>query len=96
MDSKRLILFIALSFGILLLWQEFFAPPPKPAAVAAANAPTTAAAPAPAPGAAPAVADAGALAAGQTVHVKTDLFDATIDTTGGDLRGLTPRMMSAT
>ncbi|WP_277060615.1 membrane protein insertase YidC [Rivihabitans pingtungensis] len=89
MDSKRLILFIALSFGILLLWQEFFAPPPKPAAVAAANAPTTAAAPAPAPGAAPAVADAGALAAGQTVHVKTDLFDATIDTTGGDLRGLT-------
>jgi YidC/Oxa1 family membrane protein insertase len=41
MDSKRLILFIALSFGILLLWQEFFAPPPKPAAVAAANAPTT-------------------------------------------------------
>ena len=35
------------------------------------------------------MADAGALAAGQTVHVKTDLFDATIDTTGGDLRGLT-------
>lgn len=29
MDSKRLILFIALSFGILLLWQEYFAPPPK-------------------------------------------------------------------
>ena len=96
MDSKRLILFIALSFGILLLWQEFFAPPPpKPAAVSA-NAPTSAAAPVPAPGAAPATAEAGALAAGQTVRIKTDLFDAAINTAGGDLRSLTLSAYAAT
>ena len=30
MDSKRLIIFIVLSMGILLLWQQYFAPKPQP------------------------------------------------------------------
>jgi YidC/Oxa1 family membrane protein insertase len=79
MDSKRLILFIALSLGILLLWQKYFAPPApvQPAAkVASANAPATA------------PAEAGKLVSGQRIHVSTDLFKATIDTVGGDLREL--------
>ena len=75
MDSKRLILFIALSFGILLLWRKDSLPrrpsllpslPPMPRQPPLHWPP--------APGAAPAAADAGALAAGQTVHVKTDLL----------------------
>jgi YidC/Oxa1 family membrane protein insertase len=81
MDSKRLILFIALSFGILLLWQKVF-PPPAPqqqqqaAQVAGAPAGTAA------------VAESAKLAHGQSITVSTDLFKATIDTVGGDLREL--------
>lgn len=81
MDSKRLIVFIVLSMGILLGWNEFFAPKPqvKPAAVSSAPAGATAAAPA---------ADASHLSSGQRVVVNTDVLRAEIDTVGGDLRVL--------
>ncbi|SCK11786.1 membrane protein insertase YidC [Vogesella sp. LIG4] len=89
MDSKRLIVFIALSFGILLLWQEYFAPKPtaKPAvqqqaSAAAGNADVPAAA------ANTAVAESAKLARGQRVVVDTDVLHAEIDTNGGDLRSL--------
>ncbi len=91
MDSKRLILFIALSFGILLLWQEFFAPPPKPvaAAVQGQAAPATSATGAALPSAVTSTAaDNTSLPAGQTIKVTTDLFNAELNTAGGDLRGL--------
>ena len=80
MDSKRLIIFIALSFSILLLWQEYFAPKPvaKPAVTQQAS---TAASSSDTPA-------ANASSVGQRITVTTDLVKAEIDTTGGDLRSL--------
>ncbi|KZE27747.1 protein translocase subunit yidC [Crenobacter luteus] len=83
MDSKRLILFIALSLGILLLWDHYFAPKAPPVA-ATQTAPTTAPAATATPG-----GDAARLSSGQRIKVSTDLIDAEIDTVGGDLRQLT-------
>lgn len=99
MENQRLILFAALMFVLFLLWQnwmEFQAkkhpPPAPPVATAPANSTHPADALTPVPGrdvptAAP-VAGAGpqALGGGQRVHVMTDLFEAEIDTLGGDLR----------
>ena len=91
MDSKRLIIFIALSFGILLLWQNYFAPKPtaKPAVQqqASAAAASNADVPASSANAAPA-ADSAKLPRGQRVVVDTDVLHAEIDTNGGDLRSL--------
>ncbi len=86
MDSKRLIIFIVLSMGILLLWQEYFMPKPAPQAAHTQSAQTSV----PAAGnAAPAQpADAAKLSAGQRITVNTDVLKAEIDTTGGDLRQL--------
>ncbi|GLS05842.1 membrane protein insertase YidC [Chitiniphilus shinanonensis] len=92
MDSKRLILFIALSFGILFFWQKWMSQRfPQPANAPAASAPASADLPAAAPrtaataqpGSAP---DSGRLQSAERIHVKTDLFDAQIDSIGGDLR----------
>lgn len=87
MDTKRLILFIALSFGILFFWQKWMEeryPQIKtPASTASATngtAPQTQATPGQAP------QDAGRLQRGQRITVKTDLFNAEIDTNGADLR----------
>lgn len=86
MDSKRLILFIVLSLGILLIWQEKFAPKPQPTPVTqsqpAASAPDAAAA------ASAAAAEVARLSRGQRITVDTDVIHAVIDTTGGDLRSL--------
>lgn len=91
MDSKRLIIFIALSFSILLLWQEYFAPKPvaKPAvtqqaSTAASNSDT----PAASASNVAQPADSSSLSRGQRITVTTDLVKAEIDTTGGDLRSL--------
>lgn len=88
MDSKRLVIFIVLSFSILLLWQEFFAPKPvaKPAVTqqasgASADVPAVA-------GQAQAPADNGAVTRGQRIVVTTDLVRAEIDSNGGDLRSM--------
>ena len=99
MENQRLILFAALMFVLFLLWQnwmEFQAkkhpPPVPPVATAPAHSAGQAGVPAPAPGqdvptAAPAVgAGPQALGSGQRIHVATDLFEAEIDTLGGDLR----------
>jgi len=100
MENQRLILFAALMFVAFLLWQNWmefkakkYPPPAPPVATAPANPanPTGASAPG-VPGqdvpiAAPAVnAGPQALGGGQRVHVTTDLFEAEIDTVGGDLR----------
>lgn len=90
MDTKRLVVFVVLSFAILFGWQHWFAPKPVPAISqpqeqAAATSAGAAGAAAPA-----SVAEApGKLQNGGRVRVKTDLFDAEIDTMGGDLRKLT-------
>lgn len=84
MDSKRLIIFIVLSLGILLLWQEFFAPKPLPQQPVQQNQVA-----APAPSGQPAhLADVSRLSTGQRISVNTDVLHAEIDTIGGDLREL--------
>lgn len=83
MDSKRLIIFVLLSVGILFGWNEYFMPKHTPQQQAAKTQATT--------GAANNVAqpaDANKLTRGQRIHVKTDLVEAEIDTVGGDLRSL--------
>ncbi len=89
MDNKRLILFMILSFTILMSWDawERQHQPPALKQVATANdaipsvssklnqlpSPTT---------------ETFSLGKGERVHVKTDLVEATIDTLGGDVRRL--------
>ncbi len=98
MENQRLLLFAALMFVVFLLWQnwlEFQAKkhlPPAASVATAPASPTSLAKPAITPGQdvptiAP-VAGAGprALGGGQRVRVITDLFEAEIDTVGGDLR----------
>ena len=83
MDSRRLILFIAISFGILFFWQKWVDqrfPQPTQSASASASAAHSAAG--------SAAADAAPLAKGQRIKVATDLFSAEIDTNGADLRQL--------
>lgn len=86
MDTKRLIVFVVLSFAILFGWQHYFAPKPTAAQQAAQQA---GAAPAAAGTvAAPAADAAGKLDRGSLIKVSTDLVNAEIDTMGGDLRRL--------
>ncbi|MCC9000630.1 MAG: membrane protein insertase YidC [Candidatus Contendobacter sp.] len=98
MENQRLLLAAALMFVVFLLWQnwlEFQAKKHPPLTPPVATAPGNASNPAMStaipgqdvPTAAPAVgAGPLALGSGQRVRVTTDLFDAEIDTIGGDLR----------
>lgn len=92
MDNQRPILFIALAFVLLLLWQAWeqeHAPPPI--AGPTTNAPTDVSAKVPTasdastPAPTPSVE---ALPSGARVLVTTDLYQAEIDSHGGDLRRL--------
>ncbi|WP_047540391.1 membrane protein insertase YidC [Methylotenera versatilis] len=93
MDTRRLILFVIFSFSIMMLWdawQQKNAPviDPQVTVQTAPNANGVAA------GSATGVTQTNVndgsfkLATGQRVKVKTDLFEAEIDTIGGDLRRL--------
>ncbi|WP_081756307.1 membrane protein insertase YidC [Candidatus Contendibacter odensensis] len=98
MENQRLLLAAALMFVVFMLWQnwlEFQTKKHPPLALPVATAPGNASNPTVAtalpgqdvPAAAPAVgAGPLALGSGQRVRVTTDLFDAEIDTVGGDLR----------
>ncbi|MBK9131995.1 MAG: membrane protein insertase YidC [Gammaproteobacteria bacterium] len=101
MDNQKIILFFALSFVLLLIWQAWQQDygPDSPATTAqttpspTADIPATPAAPvasaaAPEAGvpAAAAVAPARGFQRGARVRVVTDLLDVELDTTGGDLR----------
>ena len=100
MDNPRVLLAIALSFLILLIWQawmEDYGPRPEPGQQAAETESQAAAPTPPIPGDLPtapteqavagAAEDVGAqLPAGERVEVVTDVFHALIDTRGGDLR----------
>ncbi|QDQ26877.1 membrane protein insertase YidC [Chitinimonas arctica] len=84
MDTKRLILFIVLSFAILFGWQRWFAPPPPVVPTVAQQAATAAT-----PAANAALVEApNKLQQGSRIKVATDLVNAEIDTMGGDLRKL--------
>ncbi|UCG73765.1 MAG: membrane protein insertase YidC [Chromatiales bacterium] len=102
MDNVRLFLWVGLGILLWITvttWQRDYAP--APATTVTAPAPTDAA-PAPTPpadlpqlpemqpapdDAAPAVPAVAAPAKGRTVKVRTDVLEAEIDLTGGDLRG---------
>lgn len=90
MDTRRLVLFIALSMIILLLWQAWEQerrPAPTPTATTpGAEQPDIPSAPS-APATSP-QAPAASLGSGQRITVTTDLLQAVIDTQGGDLREL--------
>ncbi len=91
MDNFRLLLFFALAFVLLLIWQaweQHTAPSPARAPTTApAEQPSVPAAPAPAkPETVPSSADQ--LASASRVRVRTDVFDAVFDSLGADLREL--------
>ena len=102
MDSFRLFLFFALALVLMLLWeawQKHSAPVPAPAPVTAPTPSpatqksgpdaTVPSAPAVPSASAPAtVVAADPLASGAQIIVRTDVFEAQIDTHGGDLREL--------
>jgi YidC/Oxa1 family membrane protein insertase len=81
MDSRRLILFIALSLGLMLVWEKFVAPQQP----SVANIQTTTNS---APnGSNNQVTDSSTnLNSGNSILVTTDLFQAKINSIGGDLR----------
>jgi YidC/Oxa1 family membrane protein insertase len=99
MDNQRLILFVALSFVALLLWQAWmkdYGPAPQSQTAPAvtdqqATTTTTPGEDLPQAGAEPAtgerlVPEEIALKTGQQVRVETDTLSVVIDTLGGDLR----------
>ncbi|MES2500310.1 MAG: membrane protein insertase YidC [Pseudomonadota bacterium] len=96
MDTRRLILFVIFSFSIMMLWdawQQNSNPVIDPkvtaqTAPAAANGAITATEDV--NGSTQTIVNDGSfkLTSGQRIKVKTDLFEAEIDTVGGDLRRL--------
>jgi YidC/Oxa1 family membrane protein insertase len=89
MDTRRLILFLILSFSVLMLWDAWEREhAPHNAVTAQQSTASRTDVPAAAAPAATPVAQGYTLAKGQRVHVKTDMVIADIDTVGGDLRHL--------
>jgi len=94
MDTQRLILLFVFGFSVLLLWEEWQKEhkPAAPSEVASSTGvpkpsarPLKPSAPAPAPAPARQPEAAAPTGEGRIVHVKTDLFNAEIDTAGGTL-----------
>lgn len=84
MDTRRLILFIALSLGLMLLWDKYFAPQP-------ATTPQTIEATASTTGSTVTnnITDSGsALTNDKTVEITTDLMKVQLSTVGGDVRDI--------
>ncbi|OQW67889.1 MAG: membrane protein insertase YidC [Proteobacteria bacterium ST_bin12] len=94
MDTRRLILFVIFSFSILMLWDAWQqkANPVANTSTTAQTASTDAAATVSGGTASDVQSTVNdgsfKLASGQRIKVKTDLFEADIDTVGGDLRRL--------
>ncbi|HTS84025.1 MAG TPA: membrane protein insertase YidC [Usitatibacter sp.] len=103
-EIRRIILLVIFSFSALMLWDAWqkheaaLAPklpptsmPALPAAseATAPKAPTAASTPAVTPATAASPSAGPVAPAGQTVTVKTDLFDVEINTAGGDIRRVT-------
>ncbi|HXZ49657.1 MAG TPA: membrane protein insertase YidC [Usitatibacter sp.] len=101
MDIQRLIALVVFSFSALLLWQAWErhnAPPPHPATTVPsvpASTPAPAAQPAAPAAMAPPAGPAAPAAAGQPIHVHTDLLDVDINPIGGDIRRVTLRTVFA-
>jgi len=95
MDTRRLILFVVFSFSVLMLWDAWQvknAPQKAVTQTASQTAPTDTSIPAASTETANSTAvDNGQykLGVGEAIQVETDLYQATINTMGGDLRHLT-------
>ena len=91
MDTKRLVLFVVFSFSVLMLWDAWQAQnaPEQTATEQAADASIPSAANIESADSAQAINGQFKLAQGETITVKTDLYQAEISTIGGDLRHLT-------
>jgi len=82
MDTRRLILFVALSLGLMLAWEKIFPPKPanNPAQVQSTSSSTI-------QNSSNTLPDAGVnLAADKFITVTTDLMKVQISTIGGDIR----------
>lgn len=93
MDNQRLILFLIFSFSILMLWDgwERQHAPQTPVTQSQSTAKTQEVPSVSKPGQPATIVQApvsGALGQGEKLLVKTDLFEAEIDTLGGDIRHL--------
>jgi YidC/Oxa1 family membrane protein insertase len=96
MDTQRLILFVVFSFSLLVLWESWQnKDQPPPTEQTQQQTATTQSAAVPVPTGTPATSSQQAapvlpngLAKGARAVVKTDLFTATIDANGGDVRDL--------
>jgi YidC/Oxa1 family membrane protein insertase len=90
MDTRRLILFIALYLGLMLLWDKYFAPKPQLTSAAPSTLNQSTA------GQVQALAEVNntQLLSEQTIAVTTDLMDVQINTMGGDLRNVKLRKYS--
>lgn len=93
MDTRRLILFIIFSMSLLMLWETWQRDqtPPTTEVTSAKADPSIPSAPNPEviAGDVPANTNSGVqLSSDSRIHVNTDMFDAEIDTMGGDLRKL--------
>ena len=90
MDTRRLILFVIFSFSIMMLW-DAWQQKNNPTPIVQTSPSTNGV---PTPGSAASTTQTNVndgsfkLTNGQRIKVKTDLFEAEIDTTGGDLRRL--------
>ncbi len=83
MDSRRLILFIALSLGLMLVWEKYMSPQQP---VPTTNTQTTAGAAANGTNNQIVTDNSAILNTGSNITVTTDLFQVKINTIGGDLR----------
>ncbi len=96
MDNQRLFLFFALAMVLMLIWQaweQHNAPPPALATTVGTPPPATSPGVPQAPvsqtvEATPILKSAEALVSGARIQVRTDVFDAVIDSQGGDMREL--------
>lgn len=85
MDTRRLILFVALSLGLMLAWEKIFPQKPTPAQTQSVSA--SADIPAATNSSTNVVSDGSFnLASDKTITVTTDLMKVNISTMGGDIR----------
>jgi len=97
MDTRRLVLFVVFSFSILMLWDAWqVKDKPQNTTTEIAADGTSVDTSIPAPSSSTEVVSSDAvdnaqfkLTAGENIAVETDLYQATINTIGGDLRHLT-------
>ncbi|MFN7094929.1 MAG: membrane protein insertase YidC, partial [Burkholderiales bacterium] len=88
MDSRRLVIFILLSLGLLFLWEKYISPPPAPANNTQTATPSATSSNQPITASQVANESAVALANTQIITVTTNLIQAQISPLGGDLRNV--------